>query len=859
MRISNITPKFFGRYRSDAPLELPDSSIVVVYGNNEVGKTTYADMAVTLMSSTYDAPLVKRYGNYKDPMKGSIEIVDGAETLTIQFKSATVPQNSGGPVKRDGLPANALWVRTQAIQSLIIRNIFRVSSHEIINGEVAKEKFDGYGLGDRSGASIRSVLANYEAQSKALNKPISDLIKLIRAQENQLVEANKSTSAYESRLTDLSRLAADIEVTRANDRTERELQSQIAFCEGAQLIITTGEKALSSLEEIKTNKQLIHSQFSDADTRVGQIITEIGDLKIQKRQQELDDLVTEFNEKTKEADTALAAISMTRDGLVANVALTSNESRRSLLGRLVENASSRSTKMKNTRQPEIIGRQSELEATESELRDAYFAWDQFNTNIRAQEYVFSPPAATHSSSSSSKFSFPYWSYGIPFLGCLASLVSNQPVGILISVVFGVLLAFLQFSTSRSTPEPHLDTAVVHDITLVHEAAQRVINAENAKTIAQQKLDSLIRDEKLSVQQIDGLSQAIQSILDDCGLPFPINADVATFTSFFEDLRTAVEACAIETELASQVAIRTDSLERIQQSFTALIQEVQGIYTSLEMVFNSALFINTSAACTTLENLQEEFQRQCILRNQVKDVDELFVGRDDEAEVRPLMKMSPFDRSEILEESENRMADIQVKREDLETKQRNLLDQINEFENVSKMSSLRSEIESLNEQLLDLQLNRFRFTLQEKLLRKFASQRAQDLKPALVKNVQTMVLSVAKDWKNIEFLTDANGKIENIEVRKTDDSVVLDSQLSSGAQSLLYLAMRVAIMQQEATNGLSIPLFCDDPLIYMDDDRTRLALQMLKEASIGHQIVYFTCKKEILNLAKDMEIPVKIIT
>ncbi len=72
-------------------------------------------------------------------------------------------------------------------------------------------------------------------------------------------------------------------------------------------------------------------------------------------------------------------------------------------------------------------------------------------------------------------------------------------------------------------------------------------------------------------------------------------------------------------------------------------------------------------------------------------------------------------------------------------------------------------------------------------------------------------------------------------------------------------MRVAIMQQEATNGLSIPLFCDDPLIYMDDDRTRLALQMLKEASIGHQIVYFTCKKEILNLAKDMEIPVKIIT
>ena len=86
MRISNITPKFFGLYRTDTPLDLPDSSIVVVYGNNEVGKTTYADMAVILMSSTYDAPLVMRYCNYKDPMKGSIEIADGAESLTIQFK-----------------------------------------------------------------------------------------------------------------------------------------------------------------------------------------------------------------------------------------------------------------------------------------------------------------------------------------------------------------------------------------------------------------------------------------------------------------------------------------------------------------------------------------------------------------------------------------------------------------------------------------------------------------------------------------------------------------------------------------------------------------------------------------------------
>jgi uncharacterized protein YhaN len=45
---------------------------------------------------------------------------------------------------------------------------------------------------------------------------------------------------------------------------------------------------------------------------------------------------------------------------------------------------------------------------------------------------------------------------------------------------------------------------------------------------------------------------------------------------------------------------------------------------------------------------------------------------------------------------------------------------------------------------------------------------------------------------------------------------------------------------------------------MDDTRTRLALQMLKEASEGHQIIYFTCKQEIRELAEEMNIPVVTI-
>jgi len=119
----------------------------------------------------------------------------------------------------------------------------------------------------------------------------------------------------------------------------------------------------------------------------------------------------------------------------------------------------------------------------------------------------------------------------------------------------------------------------------------------------------------------------------------------------------------------------------------------------------------------------------------------------------------------------------------------------------------------------------------------------------------MVLKVADDWESLEFPTNDEGIIEDIKVKYKNGSTVSELQLSSGAKSLVYLAMRIAVMHQEASNGLSIPLFCDDPLLYMDAERTRLGLQMLSNAAVGHQIIYFTCKREIYELATEMMIPV----
>lgn len=859
MRITNITPKIFGRYRSDAPLDLPDSSIVVIYGKNEVGKTTYADMAVTLLSKDYDTSVIGRYGNRADPIRGEITVSESGVTNQISFSpTARIPARATA-VARKSSPETALWARIQNIQGSILRNIFRVLSHEITDGKSSKMRFDDYGLGDRRGAPIRAILNGYESDAEAENKKIAAIKKVIRDIETDLRKAKRSTENYEKLLSDLSKLDRQIEEKKSEELQERALQSQLSFCEGAQTTTEAGDRAEFDLRELETSGQLINSLFSDIDTRIAQIISEISELQIPVNRENLETLSGQLRQQTEDVNSRLTNLLLTRDSFVSNVALTSHEARKALLKELVDSAAKRSALTGQTRRPEVVIRQTELQRAEDALTNASSEWDKFNANVSAHEYIFSPPSATRPIQQVSGPSFPVWVYGIPAVGIIISIVLEQNSGVGISLAFAAILAFLQFSGPRSVTESTPEQESQQDRSVVYAAAQRVIAAGNAKSDAKDRLSSLISEEGQRDQELKQLSEKIQLILKQSGLPFPDISDAATFSAYFEDLKAVADSIEAESALTEQTAAASERLNRLQDQFSALIEEVEGMFTSLKIDFNKTFFASANAACETLQTVRTSFQNQKTLREAVKAVDRLFIGRNDESEVRPLMALTSDERRNKKIDSEAQLKALHIEREAFESQHREKSEQLQDLEDVSQLSNLRSELDSLNEQLLELQFNRLRLVLQAKVLRKFATQRAQDSKPELVKKVQAMVLNVAHDWKSVEFLTNSDGKIESIEVKKSDESIVLDSQLSSGAQSLLYLAMRIAIMQQEAANGLSIPLLCDDPLIYMDDDRTRLALQMLKEASVGHQIIYFTCKREILNLARDMEIPVKTIT
>lgn len=859
MKITNITPKLFGKYRSDTPLDLPDAPMVVVYGKNEAGKTTYADMAATLMSSTYDTALVNKYGDYQDTLKGSLDIKEGTDSVTIQFVRASVPKKGGVKVQREATTKTVLWQRMQSIQGSIIRHIFRVSSHEITNGENSKAQFDAYGLGDRRGTSIRATLNKYESQKSETSKKLGKAKEAKSAKQKDLRNAEKSTGNYEKLLTRIAGFTNQIDSLLVEEANERDRLEQVAFCQGARGTISEGLDAENRLNQIEGDGLLIKTQFARIRERILEIGDEIEQLKIDDKQETLERLQSELDIAVDNVDSVLASLQLSRDEILNNPSITSDVVRVDLLNDLVEKASKRVLLEEEDKPQELTSRKEEIKAITDRLALASTNWKRFNLGVSPQEYSGSPRTSVSTSAQSTGSRFPSWSFLLPLIGMGVSFVAQEIVGAVLSIAFGIFLFLLQRYLRPSTVGHGLVESVQHDYTIVSDAATEVMDAEKALGAAELALLALERNEANRLTKVSDLLSAIQEILQQHLIQVSASSTARAFTAYFESLKSAVNHCDEERLAKGRLSSQESDLQSAQERLVLLIQEIEEIFLTVGIPFDPAFFSSANGSVSVLRTLSKDFEMQSALREKVASKTQLAKERSDELEIQTMMLSSADELILIKSASEARTTELQDQRRDLETDRRLLDEEREALEDFSQMTKIRSDIESLDEQIRDLQLLEIQFSLQVQLLRKFATKRAEESKPELVKKVQNMVLRVAEDWANLEFLTDDEGNIQNIEVQYKNGSSVSDFNLSSGAQSLVYLAMRIAVMHQEASNGLSIPLLCDDPLIYMDDDRTRLALQMLKEASVGHQIIYFTCKKEILNLARDMEIPVKTIT
>jgi uncharacterized protein YhaN len=108
------------------------------------------------------------------------------------------------------------------------------------------------------------------------------------------------------------------------------------------------------------------------------------------------------------------------------------------------------------------------------------------------------------------------------------------------------------------------------------------------------------------------------------------------------------------------------------------------------------------------------------------------------------------------------------------------------------------------------------------------------------------------FRGIEITLDDAGKHLLVGRRSEDGpgSEVLVEQMSDGTRDQLYLALRLASLEQWSKLHEPLPLVVDDILVHFDDQRSVETLKQLVRISSQSQVIFFTHHQHLLDLARE---------
>ncbi len=106
--------------------------------------------------------------------------------------------------------------------------------------------------------------------------------------------------------------------------------------------------------------------------------------------------------------------------------------------------------------------------------------------------------------------------------------------------------------------------------------------------------------------------------------------------------------------------------------------------------------------------------------------------------------------------------------------------------------------------------------------------------------------------------DASGRPILLGVRPDNREVPVEG-MSSGARDQLYLALRLASLEQHLATSEPMPLILDDILVSFDDHRSRVCLEILAQLATRTQVLLFTHHQRVLDLATGLSSPAGIFS
>lgn len=135
-------------------------------------------------------------------------------------------------------------------------------------------------------------------------------------------------------------------------------------------------------------------------------------------------------------------------------------------------------------------------------------------------------------------------------------------------------------------------------------------------------------------------------------------------------------------------------------------------------------------------------------------------------------------------------------------------------------------------------------------------RKQQQDPMIVRAGELFSTLTRGAFKGIGAEVDSRGQPAVVGERSNDSPVAI-KEMSDGTRDQLYLAFRLAGLEEYARVAEPLPFVADDILVHFDDDRSAATLDVLAEFALTTQVLLFTHHKEVEKAARALPAGAKV--
>ena len=346
----------------------------------------------------------------------------------------------------------------------------------------------------------------------------------------------------------------------------------------------------------------------------------------------------------------------------------------------------------------------------------------------------------------------------------------------------------------------------------------------------------------------------------------INRDVADFEQVVSDLIKDIAEGLLDQPVENAVLElekRLAEAERIQGLRQKKNEEVEGLATQIAELENerrelgaSISHLKTEAAVETSEALREAIERSNQKRSFEHERKQIVEKLKQDGDGKSIEELAEECEGAVIDEVVAREVSIQAEFEDLQEQQTDVAEERSRareaFQTVGGDDAAARAAASKQEALAEMQeaAERYVRVKTSAMLLQWAIDRYRREKQApLLKRAGELFKIVTGDsFSSLQVAFDDQDNAHLTGVRP-GGSIVPVSGMSTGTADQLYLALRLASIEDYLERAEALPFVADDLFINFDDERAAAGFTLLGELSQMTQVLFFTHHQHLVDIAR----------